>query len=334
MNAAAVRTTALSGWMDRASEFGVVGNEALLVAGIDQADIPYARETIPLADFAKMAEFFGAQAANRSASWLIGQDYDLAVLGDIGTAIISAKTLGGALRRMADNFELLQDASHLSMQTGADSATISYRILDPSIWPRHQDALFSLGIIAKIVKLAVPGAMQAVDMGFECARGDIGLRLSPAQLAFECEANSIRLPVSMLDAAMPNVSATCDFKALSVRLADNRRSRSARDRLASIIFARLSDGNINQDQLAGEIGMSSRTMRRRLADEETSFQQLLDDCRMRQAVLEFQARPQASIADIALRVGYSEHSTFTRAFTRWAGNPPQRFRSEMTATMH
>jgi AraC-like DNA-binding protein len=80
--------------------------------------------------------------------------------------------------------------------------------------------------------------------------------------------------------------------------------------------------------------MSSRTMRRRLADETISFQKLLADCRMRQAVLEFQSRPDASIADIALRLGYAEHSTFTRAFSRWAGIPPQEFRSELNRTRH
>jgi AraC-like DNA-binding protein len=80
--------------------------------------------------------------------------------------------------------------------------------------------------------------------------------------------------------------------------------------------------------------MSSRTMRRRLADEATSFRQLLDECRLPQSVLEFQLRPTASIADIALMLGYAEHSTITRAFTRWAGRAPQRFRADLAAAHH
>ena len=75
-------------------------------------------------------------------------------------------------------------------------------------------------------------------------------------------------------------------------------------------------------------------MRRRLADEAISFQKLLADCRMRQAMLEFQSRPDASIAEIALRLGYAEHSTFTRAFSRWAGVPPQEFRAELILARH
>lgn len=334
MNPAAVRTTVLSGWTDRCQEFGIVPADAMAVAGMSKQGLPCERETIPLANFTRMAEYVGEGASNLAASWLIGESYDLAELGEVGTAVTSAKTLGSALRRLTDNFELLQDSSRLSLETSADTATVSYRILDPSIWPRYHDALFSMGIIAKIVQMAIPDGMECFELGFECSKRDTGLHISQAQLDFECEANSIRIPIALLDKAMPISGAPSDLKFLSSALAEKRRSRSACERLAGIIFGRLSDGDINQDCLASEIGMSSRTMRRRLADEATSFQQLLDECRMRQAVLEFQIRPFASIADIALRLGYAEHSTFTRAFSRWAGTPPQRFRSEMNLTKH
>lgn len=334
MKTAGVRTTVLSGWTDYMQDFGVSVAEALEIAGVHARPVTRASEMIPLTNFTKMAEFVGDQASCSDVSWLIGENYNISELGEVGLSALGAHTLGGALRRLTDNFELLQDASRLNLDTNAETATISYRILDPSIWPRHQDALFSLGIIAKIIKLAVPDAMQFMELGFECCERKTGLKLSDSQTTFECEANSIRVPVSMLDRAMPAFAGSIDPQALSRKLASRRRQRSACDRLSGIIFSRLSYGDINQDQLARQIGMSSRTLRRRLADEETSFQQLLDDCRMRQAVLEFRCRPHASIADIALRLGYAEHSTFTRAFTRWATMPPQRFRTELNATQH
>ena len=334
MSPAAVRTAALSGWSDRFEEFGIDAADALAVAGVNARAAPGSTETIPLSNFVRMAEYAGETASNPAMSWFVGEDYDLAELGEIGTAITSARTLGSALRRLTDNFELLQDSSRMRLETGADTATLSYRILDPSIWPRYHDALFSLGIIAKIVKLAVPDAMPAIELGFECARRATGLGLCQSQIAFGCEANSITIPIALLDAAMPASPTPFDYKALSNALICKRRSRSASEQLARCIFGHLSEGVINQDCLASEMGMSSRTMRRRLADEATSFQQLLDECRMRQAVLEFRARPSASIADIALRLGYAEHSTFTRAFSRWAGTPPQRFRSDLSRATH
>jgi AraC-like DNA-binding protein len=335
MNAAEVRSSALHAWTNRAREFGVNPDDAMSAAGIAKSR-DCQRDSVPLAQFIRVAEYVGGRATAPSVSWLIGEQFDLAKLGEVGRAVTQSRTLGVALRRLSENFELLQDTSRLSLEVNADTATMSYRILDPSIWPRHQDALFSLAIIAKVAKLAVPDALAQAELGFECQRRETGLRMAQSQLSFECEANSIRLPTAMLDAAMPTgtMEGCAILRQLSESIAARRRIRSARERLAEIIFARLSDGDIHQDDLATEIGMSSRTMRRRLAEEETSFQQLLDECRMRQAVLEFQARPEASIAEIALRLGYAEHSTFTRAFTRWAGTPPQRFRSQLASTKH
>lgn len=334
MRTAEVRGAVLSGWTDRMPGLGLGVADAFAVAGIEMGDAPWAGQMIPLRSFARLAEFVGEQASARGVSWSIGEDYDLDQLGEVGTAVLSARTLGGALRRLTEHFDLLQDASCVKFETTADTATISYRILDPSIWPRHHDALFSLGIIAKILKLAVPDALQFMELGFECRKHDTGLQIGQGQLEFGCEANRIRVPIAMLDRAMPAFSRPCDLRKLSAHLAERRRQQPAQERLAGIIFARLSDGTISQDHLASEIGMSSRTMRRRLADVATSFQQLLDECRMRQAVLEFQSRPDASIANIALRLGYAEHSTFTRAFTRWAGMSPQKFRADVNATQH
>ena len=333
MSQPAVQAEALCGWTDSMPAFGIEPDEALARAGLDNGDVATSNR-ISLKRFARMAESVGERANHPAATWTIGLNYDLAQLGEIGTAITSAQTLGAALRRFADHFELLQDSTTLDFQVKDGTATVNYRILDPDIWPRHHDAMFSLGIVARIVRMAVPDAMDEIELGFECARRDTGLAMPLSRLSFGGEVNSLSLPVAMLDAAMPPSDARCNLKDLSTQIARKRRAEPARDRLAAMIFARMSQGEINQDELASEIGMSSRTMRRRLAEAQLTFQQLLDECRMRQAMLEFRTRPECSIAQVALRLGYAEHSNFTRAFTRWVGVPPQRYRADTLQSQH
>jgi hypothetical protein len=108
--------------------------------------------------------------------------------------------------------------------------------------------------------MAVPDAMDEIELGFECARRDTGLAMPLSRLSFGGEVNSLSLPVAMLDAAMPPSDARSNLKDLSTQIARKRRAEPARDRLAAMIFARMSQGEINQDELASEIGMSSRTM--------------------------------------------------------------------------
>ena len=71
--------------------------------------------------------------------------------------------------------------------------------------------------------------------------------------------------------------------------------------------------------------MSGRTLQRKLRDEGMAFQALLDDLRC-QLARRHMAEPRESIAEIAFLLGFSEVSTFHRAFKRWTGLTPGDYR--------
>jgi AraC-like DNA-binding protein len=77
--------------------------------------------------------------------------------------------------------------------------------------------------------------------------------------------------------------------------------------------------------IASSLGMSARTLQRRLADEGHSFQSLVDRARqdLAQQLLK---ETDYSLAEIAFLTGFSEQSGFTRAFKRWAGQTPRSYR--------
>ena len=70
--------------------------------------------------------------------------------------------------------------------------------------------------------------------------------------------------------------------------------------------------------------MSYQVVRRRLADEGTSYQQIKDSIR-RDLALELLANPEIPIADIAERTGFTEPAAFSRAFKKWCGESPAQF---------
>lgn len=77
---------------------------------------------------------------------------------------------------------------------------------------------------------------------------------------------------------------------------------------------------------ASRLGMSARTMHRRLREESTSFAELLDDVRRDQALRLLKDRTRG-LSDIAHAVGFSDQSALTRAFRRWTGMTPGQFRA-------
>lgn len=75
------------------------------------------------------------------------------------------------------------------------------------------------------------------------------------------------------------------------------------------------------------LGTSAATLRRRLFDEQTSFQKLKDECRLEEASLRL-AQQDTSIREIAEYLGYTETSTFHRAFKKWMGLTPGDYRRQ------
>lgn len=296
-------------------------------------------ESMPLAEFVRFSEEVVRRTRDVAIPWLAGGNYDLAALGPLGDAINSAGRVGSALRRLVDYFSLLQDCTDIRLGLEDDMASVSYRILDPDIWPRHHDAMFTLGIVSQILKRGTRGSWDKIEFAFEAEshemRGDIG-KVVCAPCTFGADTNQIRFPAMLLDLALPAQAnpPVSDVRQLTRSIVSKRRETPLVDRLSQMVLRDLNTEAIEQERLAREMGMSSRTLRRKLTEQGSSFQQVLDECRMRQAVFEFRVRPDLSIAQIALRLGYAEHSNFTRAFHRWSGISPQAYRANLAATAH
>ncbi len=82
------------------------------------------------------------------------------------------------------------------------------------------------------------------------------------------------------------------------------------------------------EQMAAMLNLSSRTYRRRLADESTSFQALLDQSRLKYA--KQQLLRGETILGTAVSLGFNDASNFRRAFSRWCGQSPSQWQRENT----
>ena len=97
------------------------------------------------------------------------------------------------------------------------------------------------------------------------------------------------------------------------------------DRAVQQLLVRLlPDGEVSADRVAQALHQSTRTLQRRLAERGMSWQQLLDRTR-EQLARQYLADPGLALAQIALLLGYSEQSAFTRAFKRWTGQTPAQY---------
>lgn len=90
----------------------------------------------------------------------------------------------------------------------------------------------------------------------------------------------------------------------------------------------LSAGVPGLSEVAKDLGMSGRTLQRRLAAEGLTFQSVVDDARRRLALRLLRQQAEVTLTEVTFMTGFSDQSAFTRAFRRWTGRTPGAFRAK------
>jgi len=146
------------------------------------------------------------------------------------------------------------------------------------------------------------------------------VRFDQAEHQLVFAASQLDLPLALADsAAMRLAREECERELASL---------VAHRSLASRVSARIIDalGNVRPlEAVARELAMSTRTLKRKLSEEDASYTALLDERRRLQSISLLQT--DLSVEEIAERLGYADAANFTRAFRRWTGKSPREFRS-------
>ncbi len=93
-----------------------------------------------------------------------------------------------------------------------------------------------------------------------------------------------------------------------------------------LVQAGLARENVGIDVIAKKMGMSERTFRRRLREENTSFREILSEARKELCEIYFNEN-RLSLSQIAQSLGFQDQSAFTRAFKSWYGQSPRQYKS-------
>jgi AraC-like DNA-binding protein len=162
------------------------------------------------------------------------------------------------------------------------------------------------------------------------ARGEIGVFTAHFGCPVHFGSDRDALLVSHTALAAPNklgdqTIAQFFDRHLEVELAALSNDAGLEQRVRIAVSQMLSEGVPTLSEIASTLGMSARTLQRRLADKEQSFQGVVDLAR-RELAQQLLAETDYSLAEIAFLTGFSEQSAFTRAFKRWSGQTPRSYR--------
>lgn len=264
---------------------------------------------------------------------LLDAPYSTSPISGVGHAVRSAPDVRTMLDCASRYIVVHSHACEMAWSLQAGRLEISYRVTDPSLTLRRQDAEFTIGSLFARMQASTHNRFTPLRVDFAHAQpADISLHREIFQcpLRFNQPVNMLVWPGEVLDEPLVTADPRL-YQALLPGLEEQRRQRLAdtdlTTRIGLVIEANLGSGKIGIDDVASELCMSKRTLQRRLQELELEFVELVEE--IRQAIAtDLISQTSFSLTEIALRLGYNEASSFTRAFRRWTGLTPLKYRQQ------
>lgn len=257
---------------------------------------------------------------------LVGQQTRIAELGELGQLLTSSMTLYAAIRMLTQVVTLFNSAERLSLLLEGSKAFFCHAFAFGNTVGRRHGDLFTLMVMLDVIRSAAgprwcPCAvwLPASELSHRASYE----RLLETSVLFHANWWAIAFDRCLLAKPL-RYFGTVDrsqedpLQSLHVLAPANDFTGSLRQVIASF----LAQGNPQIGVVAEVVGLSVRTLQRRLAEERCSFSQLVEDARL-QAARRLMRETNIKLVDVALELGYSDAANFTRAFRRWTGLSPQ-----------
>jgi AraC-like DNA-binding protein len=301
-------------------------------AGLTVAAIEDRSATVGVINQIKFVELVADALGDKLLGFHLMEGFDFREIGMLYYVAASADTFGDAMRRAERYVKIQNDGVRFRISRGK---SVRVRLHYAGV-PRHADVHQIWSFIILLIRVSRhlterPLKPLAVRIMHRIP-GDIAKleRFLDATIAAEADVDEIEFPAASWD--LPIVSADPHLHRLCVQACEEALARRDRKpsplkvRVENAIAALLPHGQAHHDLVAARLGMSPRTLARRLAAEDSSFTAIL--AQMRSALAErYLADRALPISQIAWLLGYTEIGTFTRAFQRWTGMAPSAARA-------
>lgn len=253
-------------------------------------------------------------------------------LGALGYAMIHATDALEAIRMFHRYRRLVSDT--LAPEIEIDERYVTYRL----VWPpriarivQFADSAF-MGTLSLLRELAgLPKDVPlAAGAWFQCSRpdGEDRALVLGCPVHFDAPETRFVLLREPLERPLPRHDPAL-FRYLekhATAVLDRlQKEDSVGNRVRCLLTEALGSGEPSQAEVGKRLGMSERTLQRRLRSEGITFAEILDGLR-RELSVRYLSEPGVAVYEVAFLLGYSEPSAFHRAFRRWTGQTPKEYR--------
>lgn len=317
--------------IDRALEqYGVSLTHSNLALGLTSSRLPpssfieQANSNLIWNEAARMAgdDLFGLR---------LSRIYSPSAINLLSLVASTSVTAGVALEQLSRFVPVISTQVRVELRRGGDESLL---VLIPEGEPhiQHIEAVFGyLGHMLNQLDDAGKGLFKRAVLPRSADELELCRLILDCDEAICGTAYSLVMPNALLD--KPLVTAD---PFICTRLVDTLQEMLAQqpshdlvEQIKRRIQLLLGSGDISLERVAGPLNISPRHLRRKLSQENTSYEQLVDEVR-RETAIRMIGEGELSLTSIAYELGFLDPSSFTRAFRRWTNMSPTSFRQQVT----
>jgi AraC-like DNA-binding protein len=280
----------------------------------------------------KVLQFAAEELHDEFLGFHLARGFDLREVGLVYYVMASSEQLTDALLNCERYSQINNEGVRLHFNLDrAATIAIEYVNVDRRSDRHHLE--FWLVTLVRICRKLTDDRIAPVRLKVRHLRADLPAEFKAffgADVEFGADADEIVFSAAI--ASLPIVGRDTYLNRLLRRYAEEalasrpRRRATVRSKVERILPQLLPHGRANTSEVARQLGISSRTLLRKLRDEGMSFAEILDDLRAALARRYLKER-ELPVSEIAWLLGYREVSSLTHAFRRWTGKTPTQFRS-------
>ena len=306
----------------------------LAEAGVDLALFDDPGNLISYAARGRLISHCVAATGCREFGLLLGQHNGLHSLGLVGLLVKYSPDVGTALRSLVRHFYLHARGAALDLAVDGDFAALNFGTYQPHVEAADQVGDGAVATMCNIMRaLCGPDWAPAEVRFVHREPQDVGpfRRFFRAPLRFDAEQYGLVFAADWLNRPLPGTDP--ELSRLLYKQIEAIEARHGDDfpaQVRSVLRTALLTGQAGAAQVAALFSMHIRTLHRRLTAFGTRFQELVDEGRFEIArqMLEDSSMDVTRIAEL---LDYADASAFTRAFRRWSGTTPARWRAQRRA---
>ena len=317
----------------RASAAGIDVAPLMVKAGVTRQQVEDDSVRITVQGQIRFVELVASALQDDFLGFHLAQSFDLREIGLLYYVPASSERLGDALSRLARYSTIANQGLELRVREGEDLAVTFHYVGVERFSDRHQIEFF-FTLLVRLCRQLTNRRLLPIRVTL-CHRRTGGCpeldRFLGCDVVFGADTDEVAFPGTAKE--MPVVHADPQLSKLLIKYAEEARSHreggggTLRVALENAIAQLLPHGEVRAAETARQVGMSPRTLARRLASEGLTFSGVLAELKVDLA-WQYLNDEDLTISQIAWLLGYQEVSAFTHAFKRWTGKTPREARKQ------